>query len=124
MLSLSYGKQSQWLAPLSYLDSGDNTSIIHIILLFALIVSLGLFLLPMLKANGLQLKKQPLSDKVLPMLLLGVSAALFIANIVTIIVFCDDYSELAGLSVWGIFYIIFTVLANAHLGFCWWKSQK
>ena len=124
MLSISYGKLSQWYSVFYYLDTGDNTAIIHTILLFALIVSFGLFLLPMLKTKGLQLSKQPLSDKVLPMILLGVSAALFIANIVTIIMFCDDAGDLAGLSVWGIFYIIFTVLANAHLGFCWWKTSK
>ena len=124
ILSLSFGKNSSFYSMFYYLDSGDNTSIIHIILLFVLLASFGLFLIPMLKANGLQLKKQPLSDKVLPMLMLGASVALFIANLVASLMFCDDLGDLAGLSVWGIFYIIFFVLSNAHLGFCWWKSNN
>lgn len=124
MLSLSYLKQSQWISMFYYLEYGDNTAIIHIVLLFALMAALGLFLMPMLKANGLQLKKQPIADKALPLILAAVSVALFITNIVAMIMFGDDFGDMAGLTVWGILYIIFTVLANAHLVFCWWKSSK
>lgn len=125
MLSLSLGKKSEFYSLFYYLDTGDNTAIIHTILLLALIVSFGLLLIPCLKANGLEFKKPfPLSDKLLPLVTLGASVALFIANLVTIIMFCDDLGDLAGLSVWGVFYLIFFVLSNAHLGFCWWKSNN
>lgn len=130
IMKTSYGSESTMYSVFTFLSTGNNTSAIHVILLMALIVSMGLFLLPWAKANGLQLQKPILSDKVLPLLLFGASVALFITNIVTFILASSQsasysyFSVSVGLSVWGIFYIIVTVLANAHLGFCWWKSNK
>lgn len=124
ILKMSLGKESTVMSACTYLEADSKSTIIHVIVLLALIISMGLFLLPWAKANGLKLQKQILSDKVLPLLMLGASVALLITGIVTAIMFNDFSYGYGGLSVWGIFYVIVTVLANAHLGFCWWKSNK
>ncbi len=122
--------ESKWYSIFSYLDETDKTLVFHILFVILLVAALALFVLPFLKKQfSLNIPELPLPEKLFPLVLLGVSGAFLLANIISVIVFSSDIPSMASdyiticFSLWGWLYLLVAAAANAHLFFAWKNSK-